>query len=216
LTGSGKILIHGKIFAASQTIPAQRASKLLLTLGNRAADDPSMQMKVNGRQLTVPPSATSIGFLLGPTGYRPLPVSKQPPGARSRQSTESPARAGLPPGAAILAGSAFPVLSFGEQVALTHHERWDGSGYPSRLCGEAFHLAGRIVAVVDVFDAPTPARTNQPGRSRRPCPKSSMAAERSSTRASSPPSGSPRRRRPRPPRRRRTTHGADPSGLTAL
>jgi hypothetical protein len=39
--GSGKILIHGKIFAASQTIPAQRASKLLLTLGNRAADDPA-------------------------------------------------------------------------------------------------------------------------------------------------------------------------------
>jgi hypothetical protein len=38
-----------------------------------------MQMKVNGRQLTVRPSATSIGFLLGPTGYRPLPVSKQPP-----------------------------------------------------------------------------------------------------------------------------------------
>jgi len=71
--GSGKILIHGKIFAASHTIPAQRASKLLLTLGNA-----SMQMKVNGRQVTVPPSATSIGFLLGPTGYRPLPVSKQP------------------------------------------------------------------------------------------------------------------------------------------
>ena len=70
---SGKILIHGRIFAASQTIPAQRASRLLLTLGNA-----SMQMKVNGRQVTVPPSATSIGFLLGPTGYRPLPASKQP------------------------------------------------------------------------------------------------------------------------------------------
>jgi len=70
---SRKILIHGKMFAASQTIPAQRASKLLLTLGNT-----SMQMKVNGRQVTVPPSATSIGFLLVPTGYRPLPVSKQP------------------------------------------------------------------------------------------------------------------------------------------
>jgi hypothetical protein len=34
-----------------------------------------MQIKVNGRQLTVPPPATPIGFLLGPTGYRPLPVS---------------------------------------------------------------------------------------------------------------------------------------------
>jgi len=68
-----------------------------------------MQMKLNGRQLTVPPSATSIGFLLGPAGYRPLPL---------------------------------------------------------KLLIRA--LAGRLVAVADVFDAPTPARTNQPGRSRRP------------------------------------------------
>jgi len=71
-------------------------------------------------------------------------------------------------GAAILAGSAFPVLSLGEQIALTHPERWDGSGCPSRLGGEAFRLAGRIVAVADVFDAPTSARSNQPGRARRP------------------------------------------------
>ncbi|WP_295458222.1 HD domain-containing phosphohydrolase [uncultured Thiodictyon sp.] len=39
----------------------------------------------------------------------------------------------------------------GEQ--LTHHEKWDGSGYPARLCGEAIPIAGRIVAIADVFDA---------------------------------------------------------------
>ena len=56
-------------------------------------------------------------------------------------------------GAAILAGSAFAVLNLGEEIALTHHERWDGTGYPARLRGDAIPLAGRIVAVADVFDA---------------------------------------------------------------
>jgi PAS domain S-box-containing protein len=65
-------------------------------------------------------------------------------------------------GAAILAGSAFPVLSLGEQIALTHHERWDGAGYPAGLSGEAIPLAGRIVAVADVFDALAHARPYKP------------------------------------------------------
>jgi PAS domain S-box-containing protein len=61
-------------------------------------------------------------------------------------------------GAAILSDSGFPVLSLAEQIALSHHERWDGTGYPHRLKGEAIPLVGRIVAVVDVFDALTHAR----------------------------------------------------------
>jgi len=40
-----------------------------------------------------------------------------------------------------------------EQIALTHHERWDGQGYPSGLAGEDIPLPGRIVTVADVFDA---------------------------------------------------------------
>ena len=44
------------------------------------------------------------------------------------------------------------------EVALTHHERWDGSGYPSGLSGEAIPFHGRIVAIVDTFDALTTAR----------------------------------------------------------
>jgi putative two-component system response regulator len=56
-------------------------------------------------------------------------------------------------GAKILAGSESDVIRLGEVVALTHHERWDGSGYPAGLAGLEIPLAGRIVAVVDVFDA---------------------------------------------------------------
>jgi HD-GYP domain-containing protein (c-di-GMP phosphodiesterase class II) len=61
-------------------------------------------------------------------------------------------------GAQMLARPGFPLLELAEQVALTHHERWDGSGYPAGLAGEAIPLAGRIVAVADVFDALTHER----------------------------------------------------------
>ena len=43
-------------------------------------------------------------------------------------------------------------------VAATHHERWDGDGYPRKLAGEEIPLCGRIVAVADVFDALTQER----------------------------------------------------------
>ena len=56
-------------------------------------------------------------------------------------------------GAAILAGSLNPLVQMAEEIALTHHERWDGSGYPAGLAGEQIPLAGRICAVVDVYDA---------------------------------------------------------------
>jgi putative two-component system response regulator len=44
------------------------------------------------------------------------------------------------------------------EIAATHHERWDGTGYPYGLRGEAIPLGGRIVAVADVFDALTSKR----------------------------------------------------------
>ena len=56
-------------------------------------------------------------------------------------------------GAQILSDGGFPVLRLAEQIALTHHERWDGKGYPSGLSGAEIPLAGRIVAVADSFDA---------------------------------------------------------------
>ncbi|MGE0159885.1 MAG: HD domain-containing phosphohydrolase [Gemmatimonadales bacterium] len=58
-------------------------------------------------------------------------------------------------GGEILAGSSAPVIQLGERIALSHHERWDGSGYPKGLAGDAIALEGRICAIVDFFDALT-------------------------------------------------------------
>jgi CHASE2 domain-containing sensor protein len=62
-------------------------------------------------------------------------------------------------GAGILSGSTSPLLHMAEEIALTHHERWDGTGYPRGLKGEEIPVAGRICAIVDVFDALMSART---------------------------------------------------------
>ena len=56
-------------------------------------------------------------------------------------------------GAEILAGSRSPVVQLGQTIALAHHERWDGSGYPAGLAGEEIPIEARICAICDVFDA---------------------------------------------------------------
>ncbi len=58
----------------------------------------------------------------------------------------------------ILAGSTSDLLQTAAEIAWTHHEKWDGNGYPRGLAGEVIPLAGRIVAVADVFDALTSER----------------------------------------------------------
>jgi putative two-component system response regulator len=55
-------------------------------------------------------------------------------------------------GARVLADSGSEVLAVAEQIARSHHERWDGDGYPDGLAGERIPLVGRIVFVADVFD----------------------------------------------------------------
>lgn len=61
-------------------------------------------------------------------------------------------------GARILGGSRSKLLLMAETIAASHHEKWDGSGYPNKLQGEEIPLVGRIVALADVFDALTTPR----------------------------------------------------------
>lgn len=56
-------------------------------------------------------------------------------------------------GASLLSGSRSPLVQMAEVIALTHHEKWNGTGYPAGLAGEDIPLVGRITAVCDVFDA---------------------------------------------------------------
>src|SRR5690606_14822709 len=61
-------------------------------------------------------------------------------------------------GALILSGSRYPLLRVAADIALTHHERWDGTGYPRGVAATDIPIAGRIVAVADVYDALTNER----------------------------------------------------------
>ncbi len=61
-------------------------------------------------------------------------------------------------GAEILSGSDIPLMQVAKNIALTHHEKWDGSGYPNGLAGKEIPLEGRICAICDVFDALTSER----------------------------------------------------------
>ncbi|QDL99482.1 response regulator [Rhodopseudomonas palustris] len=70
-------------------------------------------------------------------------------------------------GGSILAGSRCELIQLAADIAIAHHERWDGTGYPNRLKGEAIPVAARIVAVADVFDA---LATKRPYKEAMPLP----------------------------------------------
>ena len=74
--------------------------------------------------------------------------------ARMRQHAEA--------GYRILAGSGIPLLDMAADIAWTHHERWDGGGYPRGLKGDEIPLEGRLTAISDVFDALTTQRVYKP------------------------------------------------------
>jgi putative two-component system response regulator len=66
-------------------------------------------------------------------------------------------------GARILRGSDSPYLIMAERIAHSHHERWDGSGYPAGLLGEAIPFAARITTIADQYDALRTRRAYKPG-----------------------------------------------------
>jgi putative two-component system response regulator len=65
-------------------------------------------------------------------------------------------------GAEMLQGSSSPILQLACRIALNHHERWDGTGYPNGIAGESIPLAARILTIVDVYDALSHDRIYRP------------------------------------------------------
>jgi len=65
-------------------------------------------------------------------------------------------------GARIIGEHKDPLLKLARMMALTHHERWDGTGYPSKLAGELIPLPGRLMAIADAFEAMTTTQRYRP------------------------------------------------------
>jgi putative two-component system response regulator len=81
--------------------------------------------------------------------YKPGPLTPEEFAVMSTHTTM---------GAQLLADGRSPITELAERIARSHHERWDGTGYPDRLSGEEIPLEARIVAVADFYDALTSDR----------------------------------------------------------
>ncbi|MDA8250508.1 MAG: HD domain-containing protein [Rhodospirillales bacterium] len=86
-------------------------------------------------------------------------------------------------GHSILSATEEPALALAADVALSHHERWDGSGYPQGLSGTAIPLAARIVAVCDVYSALREYRPYKAPMSHAPAMRLMLLGEATGSRA---------------------------------
>jgi excisionase family DNA binding protein len=125
----------------------QRMSAYCALLAERLELHPD-QLRVASRLHDVGMAEVSDGMI-----FRPGPLSHE-------ERRELREHADL--GRAMLAGSGVELLDLAAEIAHTHHERYDGGGYPRGLAGDAIPLAGRIAAVADTFDALTTPRIYRP------------------------------------------------------
>ena len=107
------------------------------------------------RQMSLAATMHDVGKIAVPDAILLKPGALTP---EERREMEQHAERGR----RILSGSASPVMRLAAEIAGSHHERWDGTGYPQGLTGEAIPLSGRMVAVADVFDALISARSYKP------------------------------------------------------
>ena len=66
-------------------------------------------------------------------------------------------------GAELLSDAGLPAIA--AEIAMSHHERWDGSGYPNSISGEEIPVVARMIALADTFDAMSSTRTYRPAMS---------------------------------------------------
>lgn len=103
-------------------------------------------------------SLISMASILHDIGKITIPVSILKKTANLEPSEYKIAEQHTVESARLLSGSGSPILQTAKVIARTHHERWDGSGYPEGLKGDETPLSGRIMALADVFDALTTKR----------------------------------------------------------
>lgn len=118
------------------------------------AEELARQMGLDSRQIQLIRHAAPLHDI-GKIGV-PDAVLLKPSALTPQEQIE--ARHHVEIGAAMLSKSEISLMQMAERIAYTHHERWDGQGYPNGLKGAETPIEGRILAVVDVFDALTSER----------------------------------------------------------
>ena len=164
---SNAVLLETKVAERTRELDESRAETLQrLAVAAEYRDDDTFhhteRVGVSSAQIAsrLGLSAEQIGVLreaapLHDVGKIAIPdrILLKPGKLNAREYEVMKTHAGL--GARLLSGSDSPVLQMAAVIAESHHERWDGTGYPNGRAREAIPLVGRVVAVADVFDALT-------------------------------------------------------------